>query len=357
MDRPIPPEVFEYFAAHPDGPLWNVSRALNDTPQPVVRGLNSFFDTISKDDVQEVQQDALFKHLSDGSVDADRSARIWITEHFLSMEIGRRKLALLCTEIQKSRPAPYGLPAIADVPVDSDHLVPLSAFKYDGSRLLRNGYAFNILTTTNAANSSYWLLQTLFSQGLGSRASVRLDPFLFGPEDHFPAMFYKMWMYGRPLDWERIRTLRVPEHGRWFPGSLSHKSEFTDFCWYPRRDRVHFVGEEVPKNESCTSEPSRYLHAIYNPASEQIQHFDGALRIYTAEELGERHRLHVRNGGKVGVREKVFRTDEPIQRDAFSVITQAFFVWNRDIQRYFFGELASPGQLDSINRTPSTPIQ
>jgi hypothetical protein len=111
-------------------------------------------------------------------------------------------------------------------------------------------------------------------------------------------------MYGRPLDWERLRTLRVPEHGRWFPDSLSHKSEFTDFCWDPRRDGVHFVGEEVPKSEFCTSEPSRYLHAIYNPTSEQIQHFDGALRIYTTKEIGNRHQLHVRNGGKVGIREK-----------------------------------------------------
>jgi hypothetical protein len=108
MDRPVPLEVFEYFSAHPNGPLWNLSRALNDTPQTIIRGLNSFFETISKDDVEEVQRDALFKHLSDGSVDADRAARIWITEHFLSTEIGRRKLALLCSEIQNSRPAAYG---------------------------------------------------------------------------------------------------------------------------------------------------------------------------------------------------------------------------------------------------------
>jgi hypothetical protein len=155
-------------------------------------------------------------------------------------------------------------------------------------------------------------------------------------------MFYRMWMYGRPIDWERLRHLRQPEHGRWHPDGLSHKSGFTDFSWEPRSDGIHFLGEEVPKVESCASEASRYLHAIYNPTSEKIEHFDGALRIFTPEEIGLRHSLHVRKGGKLGVRKKVFRTDAPIERNAFSVIAQAFFVWNKDVRRYFTQELALP---------------
>ena len=322
--------------------MWNVSRAMGAAPQAVVCGLSSLFDAISKDAVLEVENDALFQHLCDRNVDTDRAARIWIAERLLSKEIARRKLMLVRAEVQKPRPAPYDLPAIADVPVDADHLVPLSAFQYDGSRLLRNGYAFGVLTTTAAPNSSYWLLGTLYSQELDARASVRLDPLLFGPEDQFPAMFYKMWMYGRQLDWERLRHLRQPEHGRWLPSSLSHESEFTDFCWAPRPDGIHFLGEEVPKAQSCGCEPSRYLHAIYNPTSETIDHFDGAIRVFAPEEIGHRHSLHVRSGGKLGVREKVFRTDEPIHRDAFSVVAQAFFVWNEDVQCYFTQELALP---------------
>jgi len=155
MNLPVPSEVFEYFAADPIGPMWNVSRAIGEAPQAVVCGLNSLFDTISNDEVLEVQRDALFQHLCDRNFDVDRAARIWIAERSLSKEIARRKLMMVRGEVQKPRPAPYDLPAIADVPVDVDHLVPLSAFQYNGSRLLRNGYAFSVLTTTAAPNSSY----------------------------------------------------------------------------------------------------------------------------------------------------------------------------------------------------------
>lgn len=332
--------------------MWNIPRAMEAAPQTVVCGLSSLFDAISKDEVLEVQKDALFQHLCGKNLDAEGAARIWMTERLLSKEIARRKLMLVRGEAQKPRPAPYDLPAIADVPVDADHLVSLSAFQYDGSRLLRNGYAFGVLTTTAAPNSSYWLLGTLYSQKLDARASVRLDPLLFGPEDQFPAMSYKMWMYGRPLDWGRLRHLRQPEHGRWLPGSLSHETEFTDFCWAPRPDGIHFLGEEVPKAHSCAFEPSRYLHAIYDPTSERIAHFDGALRVFTPEEIGHRHSLHVRGGGKLGVRAKVFRTDESIHRDAFTVVAQAFFVWNEDVRRYFTQELALPDS-PSIRARPN----
>lgn len=76
-------------------------------------------------------------------------------------------------------------------------------------------------------------------------------------------------------------------------------------------------------------EPTRYLHAIYDPEMEAITHLDGALRIYTAPQLeGRLAAGHLRKAGKAGVRRKIFRTDEPVGRDAFSLVAQAFFVWN-----------------------------
>lgn len=315
---------------------------MEEAPQNVACGLNSLFDAISQVQVLEVQKDGMFHHLCDGNVNVDRAARVWIAERFLAKEIARRKLTLLNSDVQKPRPAPYALPAIADVPVDSDHLVPLSAFQYDGSRLLRNGFAFCVLTTTSSPNSSYWLLGNLYTKELDIRASVRLDPFLFGPADQFPALFYRMWQYGRPLDWERLGHLRQQEHGRWLTGSLSRETEFTDFCWTPRPDGIHLLVEEVPKAESCTHEPSRYLHAIYNAKSEAIEHFDVALRVFTPDEIGHRRSLHVRRGGKLGIRQKVCRVDQPIHRDALSVLAQAFFVWNEDVRGYFTQEVAPP---------------
>jgi hypothetical protein len=63
---------------------------------------------------------------------------------------------------------------------------------------------------------------------------------------------------------------------------------------------------------------------------------DGALRIYTASQLEERLATgHLRKAGKAGVRRKIFRLDEPVNRDAFSLVAQAFFLttsailWNQ----------------------------
>ena len=72
-----------------------------------------------------------------------------------------------------------------------------------------------------------------------------------------------------------------------------------------------------------------------------ITHFDGALRLYTQEELQGRSSQHVRNAGKQGIRVKVFRTDAPVPRECFSLITQAFFIWNRDVVNYFREAIAA----------------
>jgi hypothetical protein len=185
------------------------------------------------------------------------------------------------------------------------------------------------------------VLNALYSEGIAERTSVRLDPFLFGPADTFPTLFYRMWMYGRPLDWNRISRLQQPEHGRWLPGTISHRSQFTDFSWSSRDNEVHFVCEEIPTLESVLYEPSRYLHAIYMPDAGSIGHLDGAIRLFTPEEIATRSALHVRNAGKLGWRQKIFRTDQPVPRETFSAVTQTFFVWNLDIQNYFTQALVS----------------
>jgi hypothetical protein len=111
--------------------------------------------------------------------------------------------------------------------------------------------------------------------------------------------------------------------------------------WSPRGPEVHFIAEEVPKLEDALTAGSRYVHAIYQPATKVISHLDGAIRIYTHAELQRRHRTHVRHAGKAGNREKVFRTDAAIPRETMSTIVQAFYVWNQDIAAYFTTTMAA----------------
>ena len=278
-----------------------------------------------------VLDDYEFQFFNAGAEDRDRAARTWIAERLVDEGISRLRFATLREDSTQPRPRPYEAQPLADLPVDTDGLVSLSHFSFDGSRLLRNGHAFLPLSTTGAANSTYWLLNVIYEEGLADVTRIRLDPFLTGPAEDFPAVSYKMLVYGRPLDWDRVESLKQPEHGRWTPDSLSH-GQITDHAWVPRDREVHFVCEEVPKT---VSEAARYLHAIYRVESRDLVHLDGALRLYSADGLRSRLAQHVRNAGKSGERHKVFRIDEAIGRDSLSSVAQAFFIWNYDVRNYF----------------------
>jgi hypothetical protein len=149
-------------------------------------------------------------------------------------------------------------------------------------------------------------------------------------------MMFKMIVYGQPVNWDGIAKLREPHHGRMMSDGPTERFETTKFCWDPRDDGMHFTCEALPASERIGFEAARYLHAIYDPAMEAITHLDGALRIYDMDQFEERLAAgHLRKAGKAGVRRKIFKIDEPVKRDAFSLIAQAFFVWNDDMKTYF----------------------
>ena len=62
--------------------------------------------------------------------------------------------------------------------------------------------------------------------------------------------------------------------------------------------------------------------------------------------IRHRHEEHVRQAGKIGVRLKIFRIDHPINRDRFSLIAQAFFVWNDETHQVLSGD----PQLEFVSR-------
>ena len=122
--------------------------------------------------------------------------------------------------------------------------------------------------------------------------------------------------------------------------SARSRGDFTDYAWTPRNAEVHFVCEEIPEAEVTSREAARYLHAIYSRTAKTIEHFDGAIRVYSREEIQQRRALHARHAGKIGLREKVFVVHGATGADTLSQVAQAFFVWNDDIQRYFSNTIA-----------------
>jgi hypothetical protein len=340
MVTEIPDAVLGFFAADPAGPMLTFGREVSDPRDALREPLEAFLSGFHTEDVAAAQASREFQFFAGHQPDMDRAARVWLGERLLGTEIARRRLAAIREDLGCARPRPYALPALEDLDISDDHLVPLSAFGFDGARLIRNEFAFLVLPTTGSPNSTYWLLAAIYDQGLADRTRVRLDPFLFGPAAIYPAMHYRMWIYGRPLDWGRIEALQETEHGRWVADSPRSRSEFTDYAWTPRDSEVHFVCEEIPDAELSSMEGSRYLHAVYSRTRGRIEHLDGAIRVYLPSEIEQRRNLHARNAGKVGLREKVFLVDGAMNPDTLSQIAQAFFVWNRDVQQYFSDTVA-----------------
>lgn len=269
----------------------------------------------------------------------ERLARIWIAERALIKEAARRRLDILAGT-SPIRAMPYAAECLRDVNVSDEGMVRLADFAYNNANLSRNGNSFIVASTTESPNSTYWLLQSFYEQRIADHVSARLDPFLWGPSATFPQMMYKMIVYAKPVNWDGISTLKETHHGQMRADDPLSNGELTEFVWEPRSDGIHFLCEELPSFGSVDYRAARYLHAIYDHDSQSIIHFDGALRIYTEAQLHERRNQHLRNAGKAGIRTKIFRIDQPIGRNTFSLIAQAFFVWNRDVVTYFTETLA-----------------
>ena len=304
---------------------------------PVYSEIHEFLSSFDAKAVAETRRDRSFQRLRSPTIDPDWAARIWIATEPLRHAIEAYRLDVLRQDSSCDRPRPYCHPALKDLVPDEEHLLPLHHFTFDGARLLRNGHAFLVLSTTGAPNSTYWLNHACHSNDVQNHVRVRLDPLLHGPAQEFFPLRQAMHVYGRSLDWNRIKRLRCTEHGKWSPDSHGGPTRCTEYAWEPRRSEVSFVCEEVPTLGAASRRPGRYFHSIYHPSEASISHLDGAVRIYADSDIVKRHTQHVRNAGKLGLRAKVFRIDKPLSRTVLSSLCQTFFVWNRDVLDYFGG--------------------
>lgn len=143
-------------------------------------------------------------------------------------------------------------------------------------------------------NSSYWLERALINLSADHDVRVRLDPLLIQPKSSGSARMLKMLVYGQPLDWDRIDSLRKEEHMKWTPDPRKQLDvQFTDLIWRPTDMETDFICEEVPNPADVDHRGARYMHSIYVPNKKLFEHADGAIRFYSADELRARQHQHV----------------------------------------------------------------
>lgn len=334
--------VFGHFASASLPLPSELARVVDDIEHPIHSPLVWQLSAIDSACVDLVREDSKFTrfHGQEDRDCRDSSARIWALELALRYQIPARRLTCLRgPRPGKCAPAPLDHPALAGLAVSEDLMVPLADFTVTSGELVRNGFAFTALAPVESSNSQYWYLNVLCTPVLRRSAWVRLDPLLVRPADAGGAMGYKVWIYGRPLDWPRLRALREEEHGQWLPGRFARGMDVTEFAWTPRDGMVHFRCEELPDSASLGRRGSRYFHAIYDPGADDIVHLDAAIRVYDADSWRARKGQHVRNAGKVGQRHKVFRVEGRLGVDQFCNLAANFFMWNSDVQRYFGADI------------------
>ena len=314
----LPEGLVDDFASDPLAPYDKLLTKATDSTWPLYPELSDCLASVPPEAIDAAFADQTFVGLYGKT---DRLARIWVVERSLVEEAARRRLQILAQPLSAANAMPYAADCLRDAKVDAEGMVGLACFNYNKSTLTANQFSFSVCSTTDCPNSTYWLLRSFYDEGIADQVSVRLDPFLWGPSDFFPQTMYKMIVYARPLNWDGVGRLKEQHHGQMRANKAEGEGELTEFLWDPRDDGIHFICEELPPDERVDFAAARYLHAIYDPDSESVIHFDGALRIYNAQQLEQRKGQHLRKSGKAGIRRKVFRTDQPVGREAFSLIS------------------------------------
>ena len=346
----IPRQVVEAFESSLVHVEWQMTHFLHEKPADIQSLIAELMSSIPDTIVRSHMSTPLFCSFNASAPEHEQQeqARREILIRLIHEEINRKRIRLLSNTSEGLRPPPYDHPALSEVEITEDHLIDIKALDTSRGLLARNGYVFELVPTLPAFNSSYWLTQYLVEPHSGVTKYVRLDPLAVQPLEEYRRVEYKMWVYGVPLDWDAITSLKEEQHGRWMPGPLSTHSAFTDVVWTPRRGEVHFTCEEVPAAQDAFNRGARYFHAILVPHQRCFIHLDGALRFYSPAELNSRLTTHVRKAGKAGRRVKVFRVEGTIDTALWSALVSTFFVWNYDVMNYASGDVPFPSDSSDL---------
>lgn len=334
---------YKYFSESTIPPIFEVFEVINDKRHPEYKNLISDFKNFPESDFQNyIDKHNIENKLSD-SQNQDIGKIAYFMVHILSNAIFEERIKELLEE--ENRPAPYQSDNLNQIPLEKNNLVFTKNFDLSNRRLEFNKMVYQITPSIFAENSSYWLSNLILNAAiqLDLNFKIRLHPFIEIPSSNYSAMEYRMNVYGKPLDWEKLLNLKNEDFGQWFDEKDYNRNGITDYVWSPQKNNeIHFTCEELPKpgNNNLVS---RYFHSIFNKETGEIKHCDGAIRIYNRKELENRSNFHIRNSEvrKIGKRIKIFQYDtkdnseRELSKEMFSLLAINFFVWNEDVINYF----------------------
>ena len=328
----------EYFKKLPLGAYHAVSDVMSQSNHEFHGLLMEDIRSISNESLTKFCQEHDIERLISRSNDKDLARRQWFIERQISREIALLRANEL--KADKLIHEPYSSHDFGEIEIDENSLIPVNTLELFNVGLCHRNQVYQMSPSLYQPNSSHLLSNLIINETFknGYDFRIRLDPLVVAPKNEFQPYFQLMEIYGKKLDWERLKTLKHDEFGQWLGDGLSTPSIYiSDYVWSPSKDEVHFTCEELPKKSYLDIRGSRYFHAIFDKKTGRIIHCDGALRYYTNEEYDERIHYHVRQPEvrKVGKRVKLFQLDQPIDQSLFMRLATNFLVWNEDAIGYF----------------------
>jgi len=327
-------EFIKYLASR-DKPLYfEINNIVLDNHHPQRENLFSFMQNINDEELCKTLSNEDYKSFGKQieSLSWEDNAKISIAKSKLFKEVGELRIQTLLDD-NLNPPPPYDLPEFKNIEIDSNGLISLSKLRELNKT---SNKIFQILLSLPQTNSMYWCIRYLLEISIICDIKLRLDPYLIFNKDGYCQMNYKMFIYGEPPNMYEYNSLKEINHLKWMSDNHDESDiQFTDAVWIPKGNEIHIIIEEIPKVECNYYRGSRYFHTIYNKTSNKIEHFDGAIRIYSKDEIKMRKDLHVKDIGKIGKRIKIFQIDSEIEIEKWSNVAASFFVWNSDVIKYF----------------------
>lgn len=330
-------KTLQYFCSSQLDVLFEIHDVLSNSTHAEHQHVLKDLEALDEDELAEFVREHDTDSMINEKEDRDQARRLMYLTDIIHRQVAAAILHEISSDAERQRP--YDSINLKELSIDKYQLVSTKDFR-ESEGLVHNRWAYELCPITPSSNSGYWLynaiVQVAVKQSIDFR--IRLHPFKEIPVEEYHPMHYKMMVYGIPLDWDKLKNIESDEHGRWLNEKDYYDYLFTDYVWNPKGKEIHFTCEELPKKISLAIRGSRYFHAILDRESGKITHCDGAIRLYTENELDYRNHFHVRQPEvrKIGKRIKIFQVDKScLHQEDFVLLVKSFFVWNQDVQAYF----------------------
>lgn len=113
----------------------------------------------------------------------------------------------------------------------------------------------------------------------------------------------------------------------------------TEFWWKSDGNEKSLEIEEIRERPSfgvgADAYGCRYIHSIYDKQKEEFMHFDGAVRMYTEEQILERWDVNINKAGKNTDYTKLFRIDGKLGLDDWKKLCILYYKGNPLLFEYF----------------------